>query len=223
MAGLSEQIKVMVLEAATDVVANEKGRIINEFRSHLENEAAKTLEHLIAASKNELATVRRESLEQMRNQATPILTETNASLQKVASLRDEAKVNVATMCNQFATFLQEACDKSIGEMQQKIAELDKQLETDAHEQVATAYTAVIEDSRKMLMKMSEEYRQKIESQSNSLAASIVDQETTVLKAKAVEISGQVLTELEAYSRRHLELISESIAEIANKKISRTSG
>jgi hypothetical protein len=223
MAGLNEQIKVMVLEAAAAVVASEKGRIINVFRTQLEGEAAKTLEHLITASKDELASARREAVEQMRNQAMPILKETNATLQKLGSVRDDAKVNLPTMCNQFGTFLQEACDKAISDMQQKIADLDKQLTTEAHQEVAAAHTAIAEDSRKILMKISEEYRQKIESQLNAITASIVDQKGGALKAKALEISGQVLTELETHSRRHLELISEAIADIAKKKISRTSG
>jgi hypothetical protein len=55
MAGLGEQIKAMASEAAASVVAREKDRILKEFRAHLQDEAAKTLEQVMAASKEEFA------------------------------------------------------------------------------------------------------------------------------------------------------------------------
>jgi hypothetical protein len=55
MAGLGEQIKAMASEAAAGVVAREKDRILKEFRAHLQDEAAKTLERVLAVSKEELA------------------------------------------------------------------------------------------------------------------------------------------------------------------------
>jgi hypothetical protein len=55
MAGLGEQIKAMASDAAASVVAREKDRILKEFRAHLQEEATKTLEQVMAASKDELA------------------------------------------------------------------------------------------------------------------------------------------------------------------------
>lgn len=51
MAGLSQQIQVMVTETAAVSLVNEKNRLISEFRVQLEGEATKTLERVLATSK----------------------------------------------------------------------------------------------------------------------------------------------------------------------------
>jgi len=55
MAGLSNQIQVTVSEIAAVALANEKKRLLDEFRVQLQNEAAGTIERVIATSKEELA------------------------------------------------------------------------------------------------------------------------------------------------------------------------
>lgn len=54
MAGFGEQIQVMVSHAATTAFAKERERLIGEFRVQLQNEATRTLERVISASKEEL-------------------------------------------------------------------------------------------------------------------------------------------------------------------------
>ena len=51
MAGLSQQIQVMVTETAAVSLVNEKNRLIGEFCVQLEDEAAKTIERVLATSK----------------------------------------------------------------------------------------------------------------------------------------------------------------------------
>lgn len=51
MAGLSQQIQVMVTETAAVSLVNEKNRLIAEFRVQLEDEAAKTVERVLTTSK----------------------------------------------------------------------------------------------------------------------------------------------------------------------------
>jgi len=55
MGGLSNQIQVTVSEIAAATLANEKNRMLDEFRVQLQNEAAGTIEHVIATSKEDLA------------------------------------------------------------------------------------------------------------------------------------------------------------------------
>jgi hypothetical protein len=55
MASLTNRIQVTVCEIAAVTLANEKKRLLNEFRVQLQNEAAGTIEHVIATSKEELA------------------------------------------------------------------------------------------------------------------------------------------------------------------------
>jgi hypothetical protein len=55
MGGLSNQIQVTVSEIAAMTLANEKSRLLDEFRVQLQNEAAGTIERVIATSKEDLA------------------------------------------------------------------------------------------------------------------------------------------------------------------------
>jgi hypothetical protein len=55
MAGLGEQIQVMAAAAITANLAEEKNRLIDEFRAQLHDEATKALARVIANSKEELA------------------------------------------------------------------------------------------------------------------------------------------------------------------------
>lgn len=55
MGGLSNQIQVTVSQIAAVTLASEKDRLLDEFRVQLQNEAAGTIERVIATSKDELA------------------------------------------------------------------------------------------------------------------------------------------------------------------------
>jgi len=55
MGGLRNQIQVTVSEIAAVTLANEKNRMLDEFRVQLQNEAAGTIDRVIAASKDDLA------------------------------------------------------------------------------------------------------------------------------------------------------------------------
>jgi hypothetical protein len=55
MGGLRNQIQLTVSEIAAVTLANEKNRMLDEFRVQLQNEAAGTIESVIAASKEDLA------------------------------------------------------------------------------------------------------------------------------------------------------------------------
>jgi hypothetical protein len=55
MAGISNQIQVTVSEIAAVTLANERNRLLDEFRVQLQNEGARTIERVIETSKEELA------------------------------------------------------------------------------------------------------------------------------------------------------------------------
>ena len=55
MAGISNQIQVTVTEIAALTLANERTRLLDEFRAQLLNEAAGTIERVIETSKEEVA------------------------------------------------------------------------------------------------------------------------------------------------------------------------
>lgn len=247
MAGVGEQIEVMAAEATAAVVAKEKARILSEFQAHLQDEAAKTLERVIAASKEQLASQalkelserhetaaqsiqsrwmqemeqnvtsitaqlqqsmdssRRETLAQLRTQVTPVLAETQAALQKLADVQDKLRVNLAAMCQQYEDFLQQGFAKSITQMEAKIAEFDKQFEDNVATRVAAAQSTAVALGEQLEL----------------LAASAAEQATNALKERTAQISRQSLNQLETSTRKHLESISESIADIAKKTVIRS--
>jgi hypothetical protein len=55
MSGISNQIQVTVTEIAALTLANEKTRLLDEFRAQIQNEAAGTIERVIETSQEELA------------------------------------------------------------------------------------------------------------------------------------------------------------------------
>ena len=55
MGGISSQIQVTVTEIAAATLATERGRLLEEFRSQLQKEAAQTIERVILTSKEELS------------------------------------------------------------------------------------------------------------------------------------------------------------------------
>lgn len=54
MGGIGEQIQIVASRAATAAFAKERERLMGEFRTELQNEATRTLESVISASKEEL-------------------------------------------------------------------------------------------------------------------------------------------------------------------------
>lgn len=55
MGGLSKQIRITVCEIAAATLAEERKRLLDDFRVQLQNEAAGTIERIIATSKDDLA------------------------------------------------------------------------------------------------------------------------------------------------------------------------
>jgi len=73
MGGLSNQIQVTVSEIAALTLANERNRLLDEFRTQLQSEATGTIERVIATSKEELA---RRALKVL-NEATEVTVRTS--------------------------------------------------------------------------------------------------------------------------------------------------
>ena len=55
MNALSNQVQTAVCEIAAVTLADERNRLLDEFRFQIQNEAIGTIEHVIATSKEELA------------------------------------------------------------------------------------------------------------------------------------------------------------------------
>ena len=172
------------------------------------------VQRVTADIKQNMDSSRREIVERVRSQAAPVLGEAQAALQKLQTLKDEMKVNLVTMCRQFEEFLQESADKSATHMQAKVAEAGKQFENNVNARAAAADTAVTESSSRALLKLSQDCQQTAENQLKSLAA-IAEQTTNAVKDSA-ESSRQSLGEMETLVLNRIEVIGESLVNIAKR-------
>jgi hypothetical protein len=77
MNALSNQVQVAVCEIAAVTLADERKRLLDEFRFQIQNEASGTIEHVIAASKDELA---RRGLKVLSEGAQAIVKNSQGSL-----------------------------------------------------------------------------------------------------------------------------------------------
>jgi hypothetical protein len=77
MNALSNQVQIAVSEIAAVTLANERKRLLDEFRIQIQNEATGTIEHVIATSKDELA---RRALKVLNEGAQAIVKNSQGSL-----------------------------------------------------------------------------------------------------------------------------------------------
>ena len=77
MNALSNQVQIAVSEIAAMTLANERKRLLDEFRFQIQNEATGTIEHVIATSKDELA---RRALKVLNEGAQTIVKNSQGSL-----------------------------------------------------------------------------------------------------------------------------------------------
>jgi hypothetical protein len=77
MNALSNQVQIAVSEIAAVTLANERKRLLDEFRFQIQNEATGTIEHVIATSKDELA---RRALKVLNEGAQAIVKNSQGSL-----------------------------------------------------------------------------------------------------------------------------------------------
>jgi hypothetical protein len=97
MNALSNQVQIAVSEIAAVTLANERKRLLDEFRFQIQNEATGTIEHVIATSKEELA---RRALKVLNEGAQAIVKNSQGSLVGAIERHIEnAQQNLVTMAN----------------------------------------------------------------------------------------------------------------------------
>jgi hypothetical protein len=95
MNGLSNQVQIAVSEIAAMTLANERQRLLDEFRFQIQNEATGTIEHVIATSKDELA---RRALKVLNEGAQAIVKNSQGSfVGAIERHMENAQQNLDTM------------------------------------------------------------------------------------------------------------------------------
>jgi hypothetical protein len=103
MNNLSNQVQIAVSEIAAATLANERKRLLDEFRFQIQNEATGTIEHVIATSRDELA---RRGLKVLNEGAQAIVKNSQGSLVGAIERHIEnAQQNITTQRNELSRYL----------------------------------------------------------------------------------------------------------------------
>ena len=232
MTALSKQIQVSVSQMAAVTLANERKRLLDEFRAQIQNEATGTIEHTITVSKEELAgralkvlndgaeaimtgTIERleRNLEASRTQATERFV--SRLREQVAPVMKEAKADLEKLVASQAVFKKES--------QAIYRRVTTQLESDAnarllqtHDRLAENFTSVVNECNDKLLELSQTFEKIARDNAETMIASATDDAKKNLEERAAEISSYFTDQLGGNVRNFLETIVESIVEFPKK-------
>lgn len=188
MSALSNQIHVTVSEITTATLANEKNRLLEEFRVQLQHEAAGTIERVIAVSKDELA---KRGLKVLKEGAEATIRTSHEGL--VAAIErdvEHAKQRMTTQGNELTQNITNMATGTVERLQRTFeasrAEAAEHFVSRLREQVAP----VVEEARGDLQK---------------LAAS-----QTVIKEESQAICRDVRSQLESAANASLQQTHEEL-------------
>jgi hypothetical protein len=118
MVGLGEQIQTMASEAAAAALARDRGRLLDEFRSQLREEAHKTIQSVIAASKDVIVQQATKELSQAHEAS---LRNSHAQWRKqIQQDMESARQHMLAQGNEMAQRLDAMATGTIERLQSKI-------------------------------------------------------------------------------------------------------
>jgi hypothetical protein len=232
MTALSNQIQVSVSQMAASTLANERKRLLDEFRLQIQNEATGTIEHVITTSKDELA---RRGLKVLNEGAEAIMTGTVERLQRnleasrtqaterfvsrlreqVAPVMEEAKADLQNLVASQTVFKEES--------QAIYKRVTTQLEGDAnarllqtHDRLEKNSTSIVNECNEKLLQLSQTVEKTARDNAQTMITSATDDAKRNLEERAAEISSYFTDQLGGNVRNFLETIVESIAEFPKK-------
>jgi hypothetical protein len=175
MAGISNQIQATVSEIAAATLANERNRLLDEFRVQLQNEAAGTIECVIETSKEELA--RRAS--EVLNEATEatIRTSHERLLGAIEQDMESARQRMLIQGNELNQRVDSMATRTIEQLQRTIETSRTEATTRFVSRLREQVAPVLEEAKADLQKL-------VESQ-------------TVFKEESQAIYARVTSELES--------------------------
>jgi hypothetical protein len=118
MVGLGEQIQTMASEAAAAALARDKVRLIEEFRAHLREEAVKSIQSVIAASKDVIVQQATKELSQAHEAS---IRNSHAQWRKqIQQDMESARLHMLAQGNEMAQRLDSLAASTIERLQSKI-------------------------------------------------------------------------------------------------------
>ena len=203
MNGLSNQVQIAVSEIAAVTLANERKRLLDEFRFQIQNEATGTIEHVIATSKDELA---RRALKVLNEGAQAIVKNSQGSLVGAIERHIEnAQQNMITQKNELNQYLDTMATGTVERVQRNLE------------------TSRTKATERFVLRLREQVAPVMEEARADLQKLVASQ--TVFKEESLAIYRQVTDQLESdanarllQTQDQLEKNSTSVVNECNEKM-----
>jgi hypothetical protein len=203
MNGLSNQVQIAVSEIAAVTLANERKRLLDEFRFQIQNEATGTIEHVIATSKDELA---RRALKVLNEGAQAIVKNSQGSLVGAIERHIEnAQQNIMTQRNELNQYLDTMATGTVERVQRNLE------------------TSRTKATERFVLRLREQVAPVMEEARADLQKLVASQ--TVFKEESLAIYRQVTDQLESdanarlrQTHDQLEKNSTSVVNECNEKM-----
>ena len=176
MNGLSNQVQIAVCDIAAMTLANERKRLLDEFRFQIQKEATGTIEHVIASSKDELA---QRALKVLNEGAQALVKNSQGSLVGAIERHIEnAQQNLETMATgtvervqrDLETSRTNATDRFVLRLREQIAPVMEEARADFQKLLASQ-TVIKEESLAIYRQVTEQ----LESDANARLLQTHDQ------------------------------------------------
>ena len=203
MNGLSNQFQIAVSEIAAMTLANERTRLLDEFRFQIQNEATGTIEHVIATSKDELA---RRALKVLNEGAQAIVKDSQGTLVGAIERHiEKAQQNITTQRNELNQYLDTMATSTVERVERNLE------------------TSRTKATERFVMRLREQVAPVMEEARADFQKLVASQ--TVFKEESLAIYRRVTDQLEsdANARLHqthdqLEKNSTSVVNECNEKL-----
>jgi len=203
MNGLSNQVQIAVSEIAAMTLANERKRLLDEFRFQIQNEATGTIEHVIATSKDELA---RRALKVLNEGAQAIVKNSQGSLVGAIERHIEnAQQSMTTQRNELNQYLDTMATGTVERVQRNLE------------------TSRTKATERFVLRLREQVAPVMEEARADLQKLVASQ--TVFKEESLAIYRQVTDQLESdanarllQTQDQLEKNSTSVVNECNEKM-----
>ena len=203
MNGLSNQVQIAVSEIAAVTLANERKRLLDQFRFQIQNEATGTIEHVIATSKDELA---RRALKVLNEGAQAIVKNSQGSLVGAIERHIEnAQQNMMTQKNELNQYLDTMATGTVERVQRNLE------------------TSRTKATERFVLRLREQVAPVMEEARADLQKLVASQ--TVFKEESLAIYRQVTDQLESdanarllQTQDQLEKNSTSVVNECNEKM-----
>src|SRR5258708_4716348 len=233
MAGFGEQMQILATEAARTALAEQKGRLLEDFRSQLRQEAIRAMQSVILASKEDFTRLALKELnvahetgaranysrwmekigQDMENARQHMLNQTKEVSQRVDSM---AAATVERVQRSMEATRSEAVERFVSRLREQVAPI-----------LAEAKDALqtLADSGSALKKESQAIRAGIETQlENATTASLIlvqdqlDQNASAVAAKTHETLHKLSENIESTAREHVQSLLVSMGTNVTKAL-----